>query len=312
MISYVVRRLVGMIGVLLAVSIITFGMMHAVPGGPFDTAQKQEIPLPEKVREELLRKYQLDKPLHIQYISYMSNALRGDFGTSFRVQEPVTEFLMRTWPITMKLGAMTALVAFPLGILFGVLAALRRNTWVDYFTSVLVVTNMVTPTFVVAILLVMLFAVQLKWVPTGGIGTSWKQWVLPVITYSLAPMAVVARFTRTAMLDVINADYVRTARAKGLAERTIIARHVFKNAMIPVLTVIGPLAASMITGSFFVETIYRIPGIGNQLTLAIYNRDYPVIMALSLLWSSIITITYLITDLAYAWIDPRVRLAGGK
>jgi len=295
--------------VLLAVSIITFGLMHTVPGGPFDTAQKQEIPLPDSVREELLRKYQLDKPIYVQYWSYLTNALRGDFGRSFRVDEPVTQFIGRTWPITLRLGAITAAVAFPLGLLMGIVAALRRNTWIDYLTSVAVVTNLVTPTFVVAILLVLLFSIRLRWFPTGGIGT-WKQWVLPVITYSLVPIAVIARYTRSAMLDVLNADYVRTARAKGLSERVVIMRHVFKNTMIPLLTVMGPLAASMITGSFFVETIFRIPGMGNQLTIAIYNRDYPVIMALSLLWSTIITTTYLLTDLAYAWLDPRVRLVG--
>ncbi len=309
MTAYVIRRLLGVIGVLLAVSIITFGLMHTVPGGPFDTAQKQEIPLPDSVREELLRKYQLDKPIYVQYWSYLTNALRGDFGRSFRVDEPVTQFIGRTWPITLRLGAITAAVAFPLGLLMGIVAALRRNTWIDYLTSVAVVTNLVTPTFVVAILLVLLFSIRLRWFPTGGIGT-WKQWVLPVITYSLVPIAVIARYTRSAMLDVLNADYVRTARAKGLSERVVIMRHVFKNTMIPLLTVMGPLAASMITGSFFVETIFRIPGMGNQLTIAIYNRDYPVIMALSLLWSTIITTTYLLTDLAYAWLDPRVRLVG--
>jgi peptide/nickel transport system permease protein len=309
MTAYVIRRLLGVIGVLLAVSIITFGLMHTVPGGPFDTAQKQEIPLPDSVREELLRKYQLDKPIYVQYWSYLTSALRGDFGRSFRVDEPVTQFIGRTWPITLRLGAITAAVAFPLGLLMGIVAALRRNTWIDYLTSVAVVTNLVTPTFVVAILLVLLFSIRLRWFPTGGIGT-WKQWVLPVITYSLVPIAVIARYTRSAMLDVLNADYVRTARAKGLSERVVIMRHVFKNTMIPLLTVMGPLAASMITGSFFVETIFRIPGMGNQLTIAIYNRDYPVIMALSLLWSTIITTTYLLTDLAYAWLDPRVRLVG--
>lgn len=309
MTAYVIRRLLGVIGVLLAVSIITFGLMHTVPGGPFDTAQKQEIPLPDSVREELLRKYQLDKPIYVQYWSYLTSALRGDFGRSFRVDEPVTQFIGRTWPITLRLGALTAVVAFPIGLLMGILAALRRNTWIDYLASVAVVTNLVTPTFVVAILLVLLFSIRLRWFPTGGIGT-WQQWVLPVITYSLVPIAVIARYTRSAMLDSLNADYVRTARAKGLSERVVVLRHVLKNTMIPLLTVMGPLAASMITGSFFVETIFRIPGMGNQLTIAIYNRDYPVIMALSLLWSTIITTTYLLTDLAYAWLDPRVRLVG--
>ena len=309
MTAYVVQRLIGIVGVLLAVSVITFFMMHAVPGGPFDAAQKQEIPVPESVRQEFLRKYQLDRPLPVQYVSFLASALRGDFGRSFRVDEPVTEFIGRTWPVTLRLGLITMAIAFPLGLIAGMLAALRPNSWLDYLLSVAVVTNIVTPTFVVAILLIVVFSVRLQWLPTGGIGT-WKHWVMPVLAYSLAPTAVIARYTRVAMLEVTNTDYIRTARAKGLHERTVIGRHAFKNALIPLLTIMGPLAATMVTGSFFIETIFRIPGMGNQLTLAIYNRDYPVIMTLSLLWSTVIAVTYLVTDLLYAWIDPRVRLTG--
>ncbi|MCW5849290.1 MAG: ABC transporter permease [Anaerolineae bacterium] len=309
MIAYVVQRLIGIVGVLLAVSVITFFMMHAVPGGPFDAAQKQEIPVPESVRQEFLRKYQLDRPLPVQYVSFLASALRGDFGRSFRVDEPVTEFIGRTWPVTLRLGLITMAIAFPLGLIAGMLAALRPNSWLDYLLSVAVVTNIVTPTFVVAILLIVVFSVRLQWLPTGGIGT-WKHWVMPILAYSLAPTAVIARYTRVAMLEVTNTDFIRTARAKGLHERTVIGRHAFKNALIPLLTIMGPLAATMVTGSFFIETIFRIPGMGNQLTLAIYNRDYPVIMTLSLLWSTVIALTYLATDLLYAWIDPRVRLTG--
>lgn len=309
MTAYVVQRLIGIVGVLLAVSVITFFMMHAVPGGPFDAAQKQEIPVPESVRQEFLRKYQLDRPLPVQYVSFLASALRGDFGRSFRVDEPVTEFIGRTWPVTLRLGLITMAIAFPLGLIAGMLAALRPNSWLDYLLSVAVVTNIVTPTFVVAILLIVVFSVRLQWLPTGGIGT-WKHWVMPVLAYSLAPTAVIARYTRVAMLEVTNTDYIRTARAKGLRERTVIGRHAFKNALIPLLTIMGPLAATMVTGSFFIETIFRISGMGNQLTLAIYNRDYPVIMTLSLLWSTVIAVTYLVTDLLYAWIDPRVRLTG--
>ena len=309
MIAYVVQRLIGIVGVLLAVSVITFFMMHAVPGGPFDAAQKQEIPVPESVRQEFLRKYQLDRPLPVQYVSFLASALRGDFGRSFRVDEPVTEFIGRTWLVTLRLGLITMAIAFPLGLIAGMLAALRPNSWLDYLLSVAVVTNIVTPTFVVAILLIVVFSVRLQWLPTGGIGT-WKHWIMPVLAYSLAPTAVIARYTRVAMLEVTNTDFIRTARAKGLHERTVIGRHAFKNALIPLLTIMGPLAATMVTGSFFIETIFRIPGMGNQLTLAIYNRDYPVIMTLSLLWSTVIAVTYLATDLLYAWIDPRVRLTG--
>ena len=311
MARYVLIRVVGIIGVLIAVSIITFIMMHLVPGGPFDVSPDLQIPLPEHIRANLMAKYNLDKPIYVQYLSYMSHLLRGDFGESFRYGEPVTNFIKRSWPITMQLGFMTAALAIVVGLLMGILSALKPNTWLDYVTSIAVVTNIVTPTFVVAILMMYLFSVRLAWFPTGGWGTP-KQAVMPVIAYMLGPSAAIARFTRSSMLEVLREDYVRTARAKGLQERSVVIRHAFKNALIPILTILGPMVASMATGSFFIETIFRIPGIGNQLTFSIYNRDYPIIMALTLLWSGLIAITYLLTDLLYATVDPRVRLGASK
>jgi peptide/nickel transport system permease protein len=308
---YILIRVMGIIGVLIAVSMITFGMMHAVPGGPFDTAQDLKIPLPEHIRANLMAKYNLDKPIHVQYLSYMGKLLQGDLGVSFRYGEPVTNFVKRSWPVTMQLGLVTAILAIIVGLIMGILASLKPNTWLDYLTSVAVVTNIVTPTFVVAILMIYLFSVKLSWFPTGGWGEP-RQAVMPVIAYMLAPAAAIARYTRSSMLDVLRQDYIRTARAKGLRERWVVIRHAFKNALIPILTILGPLIASMVTGSFFIETIFRIPGIGNQLTFSIYNRDYPIIMALTLLWSALIAVTYLLTDLLYAGVDPRVRLGASK
>ena len=310
MFRYILGRLVGIIGVLLAVSLITFLFMHAVPGGPFDAAQKQEIPLPEHIRTALMEKYNLDKPLYQQYISYVGHALRGDWGISFRFGEPVTAFIARSWPITIQLGLVTLLLALVVGVTMGTLAALWPNSWVDYLTSIAVVTNIVTPTFVVAVLMIVIFSVQLRWLPTGGWGTP-QQMIMPVIAYALGPAATIARFVRSSMLEALRADYIRTARAKGLPPRLVVFRHAARNAWLPLLTVIGPLVAWMVTGSFFIETIFRIPGIGNQITLGVYNRDYPVIMALSILWSAVIAFAYLITDLLYVWVDPRVRLTGG-
>lgn len=310
MLRYMLGRLVGIIGVLLAVSLITFLFMHAVPGGPFDAAQKQEIPLPEHIRTALMEKYNLDKPLYQQYISYVGHALRGDWGISFRFGEPVTAFIARSWPITIQLGLVTLFLALIVGVTMGTLAALWPNSWVDYLTSIAVVTNIVTPTFVVAVLMIVIFSVQLRWLPTGGWGTP-QQMIMPVIAYALGPAATIARFVRSSMLEALRADYIRTARAKGLPPRLVVFRHAARNALLPLLTVIGPLVAWMVTGSFFIETIFRIPGIGNQITLGVYNRDYPVIMALSILWSAVIAFAYLITDLLYVWVDPRVRLTGG-
>ena len=311
MTRYILIRVVGIIGVLIAVSMITFGMMHAVPGGPFDVGEKLQIPLPEHIRQNLMAKYNLDKPIHVQYLSYMKNLLRGDLGVSFRYGEPVTDFVKRSWPVTMQLGLITAVVSIVIGLGMGILASLKPNTWLDYVTSVAVVTNIVTPTFVVAILMIYLFSVRLGWFPTGGWGDP-KQIVMPVIAYMLAPSATIARYTRSSMLEVLRQDYIRTARAKGLRERMVVLRHAFKNALIPILTIMGPLVATMVTGSFFIETIFHIPGIGNQLTFSIYNRDYPVIMALTLLWSALIAVTYLVTDLLYATVDPRVHLGAAR
>ena len=311
MARYILVRVLGIVGVLIAVSIITFGMMHAVPGGPFDVYADQQIPLPEHIQENLNAKYHLDEPIYVQYLSYMGNVLRGDFGTSFRYGEPVSDFIQRSWPITMKLGLITIILSVIVGLTMGILASLRPNTWLDYVTSVAVVANIVTPTFVVAVLLVYVFAIKLAWLPTGGCCEP-KQMIMPVFAYMLAPAAVIARYTRSAMLEVSQQDYVRTARAKGLHNRQVVLRHSLKNALIPILTILGPLTASMVTGSFFIETIFRIPGIGNQLTFSIYNRDYPVIMALTLLWSAIIAFAYLFTDIFYVTVDPRVRLGGSK
>lgn len=309
MLRYLLVRLLGIVAVLLGVSLITFLFMHAVPGGPFDAAQKQEIPLPEHIRSALMTKYNLDKPVFQQYLSYLAHALRWDWGISFRYGEPVTEFIARSWPVTIQLGLMTLVLSIVVGISMGTLAALRPNSWLDYLTSIAVVTNLVTPTFVVAILMIVIFSVQLHWFPTGGWGSP-EQMVMPVIAYSLGPSATIARYVRSSMLEALRSDYIRTARAKGLSPRTVTLRHAAKNALIPFLTVIGPLVAWMVTGSFFIETIFRIPGIGNQITMGIYNRDYPVIMALSILYSAVIALTYLLTDLLYTLVDPRIRLEG--
>jgi ABC-type dipeptide/oligopeptide/nickel transport system permease component len=286
-----------------------FLIIHAIPGGPFDNspAGKSEMPIPEHIRAQLLAKYGLDQPLHAQYISYMGNVLHGDFGVSFRTGEPVTAFIGRTWPVTLQLGLIALLVGAPLGIGMGLLAALRPNTWLDYFTSSVVVLTFVTPTFVIAILLIIVFSVNLHWLPTGGWGTP-QQFILPVVVYALGIIGGLARFTRSGMVEVLRSDYIRTAHAKGLARPTVIFRHAFRNASLPLVTMLGPIAVNMLIGSFFIEAIFRIPGIGAQMTLATYNRDYPVIMALALLWTFVLALSYLLSDLMYAWIDPRIRL----
>lgn len=311
MTRYVLGRFVGIIGVLFIVSIMIFLMIHSIPGGPFDamptTSEFRDIP--EHIREKLMAKYGLDKPLYVQYFRYMWAALRGDFGISFRYGEPVTDFISRSWPATAQLGLSAMAIGIPIGIGLGILAALRPNTWLDYLTNVVVITTFVTPVFVTAIMSIIIFAVILKWLPSGGWGEP-KQWILPTFVYATVQIGGMARFTRSSMVDALQAEYVRTARAKGLRERAVVMRHAFRAASLPLITLLGPQVVNLLLGSFFIEAIFRIPGIGGQITLALYNRDYPVIMALILLWTFAIAIAYLVTDLLYGVVDPRIRVGG--
>jgi peptide/nickel transport system permease protein len=311
MARYVLGRLVGLVGVLIAVSILIFLLIHMIPGGPFDNspASKNDRPVPEHIRKALLAKYGLDQPLYVQYLRYMGNALKGDFGVSFQYGEEVSKRIARTWPPTLQLGVLSLLIGVPIGIGLGLLAALRPNTWLDYLTSVVVVSTFVTPTFVICIVLVIIFAVNLKWLPSGGWGQP-KHLIMPVFVYVIALIGGLARYTRASMVEAMRADYIRTAYAKGLRQRAVVLTHAFKNASMPLITMSGALVVNMLMGSFFVENIFRIPGMGGQTTYAIYYRDYPVIMTMILLWTFLITIGYLVVDLLYAIVDPRVRLGG--
>jgi ABC-type dipeptide/oligopeptide/nickel transport system permease component len=307
--------------VLIVVSMLTFGMMRAVPGGPFDELNQ---PLPPAAKANILRKYGLDKPVWQQYLNYMGNALRFDFGIPY--QQPtttVTALIAQTWRISLQLGAMTILLAFGLGIPIGVYAAYNQNTWIDSAVTFVAMLGITVPNFVIGIWLILIFSVRLDWLPMGGWndpdnyiipGLLSKDWVMPVLAYSLGPLSVVARYTRSSVLEVIRSDFVRTARAKGLGAQTILWRHVLRNALIPLVTVLGVEIPNLLTGSIFVETIFRVPGLGKYFVTSTLNRDYPMIMALTLLIAFVWGLTYLITDLVYTRIDPRIRLGaqGGR
>lgn len=311
MARYILGRLAGILGVLLVVSIMIFLMIHAIPGGPFDNmpSSSEHRAIPEHIRQQLLAKYGLDQPLPVQYLRYMGALLRGDLGISFRYGEPVADFIARTWGVTVQLGLSAMAIGVPIGIALGILAAIRPNTWLDYLTSLLVVTTFVTPVFVIAIMGIIIFAVKLQWLPSGGWDEP-KTWIMPTLIYAIGVVGGLARYTRSSMVDALQAEYVRTARAKGLREEVVVWRHAFKNASIPLLTVLGPVVVNLLMGSFFIETIFRIPGLGSQTTLALYNRDYPMIMALILLWTFFVALAYLVTDLLYGVVDPRIRVAG--
>ncbi len=305
MARYIAGRIAGLIVVLLILSMITFVLMHDVPGGPWKYGQR---PFSDQQIAALKARYGLDKPLWQQYVTWLSGAVRLDFGFSFKhPDETVLGLIGRTWPVTAHLGLMALLLAFGVGIPLGTLAALHQNRWIDYVATLFAIMGYVTPHFVLGILFILVFALAFKWFPTGG-WDSPRHWILPTVAYALAPMATVARYTRSSVIEVVGADYVRTARAKGLTERMIVMRHVMKNALIPIITISGPLIPDVITGSIFIEAIFRVPGLGQYWVTSTFDRDYPMIIGLTMLWAVLIAITYLITDILYVVVDPRIRL----
>jgi len=307
--NYLIRRIIGLIIVFVIVSLLAFLLMHSVPGGPFD---EEKSPLPPAGKANILRKYGLDKPLYEQYLRYMGSALQGDFGISFQSPtESVTDLIARTWPISMQLGGLAILLAFSSGLTFGIIAAVKQNTWVDYVVTFVATLGITVPSFVIAIWLLLVFSVQLHWLPTGGWPSSsgeWNSWILPVITLALGPSALVARYTRASLVEVLRADYVRTAHAKGLPGRSVVLGHALKNALIPLITILAPQIPNLITGTIFVEVIFRVPGLGKFFVSSIYLRDYPMIMATMLLVAVLWSVTYLLSDILYTIVDPRIRL----
>ena len=307
MYRYVVRRLLQLIPTLLGVAIITFMVMKVTPGGPFDGAGLGRRASPQVVAT-LNTKYGLDKPLPVQFVRYMARALHGDFGVSVQLQQdtPVGTIIKQGLGKTVTLGFLALAVILLVSIPLGVIAALRQNRMADYVSLLIATGGASIPNFVLAILLVILFSVKLHLIPTQGWGTP-RQVILPVITLAFTPLAFLTRITRSSMLDALNQEYVQTARAKGLHERAVVIRHMLRNALIPVATVAGPLTAGLLTGSFIIENVFSIPGIGRLYLEAIQQRDYPVIMATTLLYAVILMFANLIVDLLYGVIDPRVR-----
>jgi peptide/nickel transport system permease protein len=321
--AYIVKRIIALFFVLLAVSVIIFFAMNAAPGGPFTLG---EHGYSKAAMDNLLRKYGLDKPITERYWNYLTSALRLDFGHSFSVagNPPVIELIARVWPVTLHLGLYTIVFSFSLGFLLGITAAYHRNSWIDNLVTFLASLGITVPNFIIATWLLLIFGFQLGWgnrdkwiigpiVPQGAALLSWD-YFLPVITYGLAPLALVARYTRSNMVEALEADYVRTARAKGLRERAILFGHILRNALIPLITVLLPRIPDLLTGSLFIEVVFGIPGLGKFFVTSYFNRDYPMIMATALLVAFFWGLTYLITDILYSVIDPRVRIssAGGR
>ena len=309
MARYVVGRLISLLFVLIAVSLITFLLMHAVPGGPFDIGERR---LPEATRQAQLRKYGLDQPVLVQYVKYIWHALHFDFGVPFqRPTETVTGLIADRWPVTIRIGLPTILLSYVLGTFLGFVAAVRQNSWIDYLVTSVGTLGLTVPSWVIGTWLILVLSVRFDLLPTGGWGEP-RHYVMPVIAYSLAPMALVARYTRVSILETLRADYVRTARAKGLGERRVLLSHVARNALIPWVTVLLPEIPNILTGSIFIESIFRVPGLGSYFVTSTLSRDYPLILALTLLIAALWGVTYLLTDLLYTVLDPRIRLTGAR
>jgi len=302
-INYLARRILWIIPVLFAVSIITFFLMHAVPGGPWDAEKR----LPANVQARLNAQYGLDKPLYEQYVQWAGKFVTGDLGPSYRSRDrTVNDIVGDGIGTTIHLGLMAFALSVVVGIPLGIFAALGHNRWPDYLSTSVSIIGIATPSFVLAILLIVIFSITLGWFPTGG----WKgpqYWVLPTVALAGFPIAVIARYTRASMLEVTRKDYIRTAQSKGIGGRDVVSRHMIRNALIPVVTILGPTLAFLVTGSFIIETIFSVPGIGRFYISAISTRDYSLLMAMTLIYAFAVAFLNVVVDVLYAYIDPRIR-----
>lgn len=304
MLNYLGKRLLNSIIVLWIVMTVTFLLMHAIPGGPF-TAEKN---LPPAVQANIEARYKLNDPLSTQYMDYVENILHGDLGPSFKyVGRSVNDIIGESFPVSFELGMEAILISLLLGIPAGVLAAYRRNNWQDRTVNLLTTIGIAVPGFVLAALMVEIFAMKLGLLP-AAMWIDWKSRILPAFALAAMPMAFITRLTRSSMLEVLGQDYIKTAKAKGLGTTYILFKHALPNALIPVVTYIGPMVASILTGSFVIETIFAIPGLGSYFVTSIYNRDYTVILGVTIFYSAIIILMNMLVDIIYPMLDPRINI----
>ena len=309
MIQYIIRRVLWIIPVLLVVSAVTFALMHVAPGGPWDRDAEHK-PLPQRTIDRLNAEFNLDKPIYQQYLLYIWGAVRGDLGPSYqRPTDNVTSIILERIPYSARLGLGAIVLAVLFGMPLGMIAALRHNTRIDYLALFFATIGTSVPSFVLGIYLIIFLAVGLNLFPVAATDwEDWHAWVLPTVTLAVHPAAYLARLTRSSMLEVLRQDYVLTARAKGLRSRKIVIEHVLKNAMIPVWTVLGPIAAGLVTGSFVIETLFSVPGVGRFFVAAITERDYSMIMGSTLFYALLIALGNLLIDVTYVLFDPRIKL----
>jgi len=311
MLRYALGRVLWFIPTLIAMTAVTFIIMQLTPGSPFDVANANGI-TPEMI-ENLEKLYGLDKPVWYRFALYVWNSLHGDFGMSYAYRpQTAADIIQRTFPISLHLGAMATVFAIVFGMTLGILAAVNQNGILDYLSVGIAILFYSMPNFVMGFILILVFAV---WLPDNGINlglrvSGWdspRDWILPTIALGAAPLATLARYTRSSMIDIIRSDYVRTARAKGLSERKVILKHVLKNALIPVVTLIGPIFAAVGTGSFFVEKIFNVPGMGKFYVESMQSKDQTMILAVTLIFGVFLASMNLMVDLMYGFIDPRIR-----
>ena len=304
MLRHTLRGLLSLVPTLLMLITVAFFMMRMAPGGPFDT----EKLLPPEIQANLEAKYHLDEPLLQQYFRYMGQIAVLDFGPSFQYKDwTVNELIAQSYPVSLTIGMLAMILAFFMGTMLGITAALRQNTRLDYSLMGIAMLGISVPNFVIAPILILLLAVYTGWLPAGGWDWSVASMVLPVVTLSLPVTAYIARLTRGSMIEVLHSNFIRTARAKGLPESVVIRRHALKPAILPVISFMGPAIAGLISGSVVIERIFSIPGLGSYFVAGALNRDYTLVMGVVIFYGVLIIVLNFIVDLLYAWLNPKVR-----
>lgn len=321
MTRYIIRRIFMSIPVLLAIALVTFILIQALPGGPFSTVGLKSMP--EDMRAVMEQRYGLDRPLPEQFVRYMWNLLRGDLGPMLHSpNQTVNDVVAQSWPVSIQLGVLSLLLGLAIGVPAGIIAAMHRNTVVDRSTTFLAVLSASIPSVVLAPLLILVFAVRLDWLPVAFWGAEppyflgflppftldfWRHAVLPVLVLGTGMAAGIARLLRASLLEVLSENYTLTARAKGLNEQQVVRRHALKNALIPLVTGLGPLLAAVLTGTFIIEQIFALNGLGRKFVESVGNREYFLLTSLTLIYAVILVLGNLWVDIAYAWLDPRIR-----
>ncbi|MFD1172578.1 ABC transporter permease [Oceanobacillus picturae] len=306
MARYLLKRLVYIVVSLFLIVTITFFLMQAAPGGPFASEKK----LTPAIEAQMNEAYGLDEPLHVQYMSYVVNAFSFDFGPSFKyVGQDVTDIIARSFPYSLILGLEAIFIALSIGVLLGVVAAVKHNKFGDYTAMVIAVLGISVPSFIMATILQYIFAIKLGALPVGRFDTFWHS-ILPAVALATTPLAFIARLMRSSMLEVLNSDYIKTAKSKGMSQKVVTYKHGLRNAILPVVSYLGPLVVSILTGSFIIESIFGIPGLGSEFVQSVTNRDYTVIMGTTVFFSVLLLISILIVDLLYGLVDPRIKVTG--